>query len=143
MFLGQFEHSLDNKGRLTIPSKFRPELEDGLVVTRGLDNCLWIFARADWDVLAPKVAQLPTTNPAARNFSRFIFSQASDSAPDKQGRVLIPQQLRDFAGIDTDTVVIGTYSRIEIWSPERGNAIQEQVESNPEAYALQLQDLGI
>jgi MraZ protein len=143
MFLGQFDHSLDNKGRLTIPSKYRPELEDGLVITRGLDNCLWILARADWDELAAKVSKLPTTNPNARNFSRFLFSQASDTVPDKQGRVLIPQKLREFAGIDTDTVIAGVDNRIEIWSVERWNAMQEQVESNPEAYALQLQDLGI
>ena len=91
MFLGEFEHTIDGKGRLTIPAKFRDELASGVVVTRGLDGCLWAYSRSEWEKLSEKISQLPTTNPAARNFARFMFSSAFDSIPDRQGRVLVPR----------------------------------------------------
>ncbi len=143
MFLGNFEHTIDSKGRLTIPAKFRDELASGVVITRGLDGCLWAYNRAEWEKLAEKMAQMPTTNRAARNFSRFMFSGASDSIPDRQGRVLIPQNLRDYAGIENDTVVIGAMNRVEIWNPEKWNQVLAEVEGDPDAFVSQLQDLGI
>lgn len=143
MFLGEFEHTIDGKGRLTIPAKFRDELESGVVVTRGLDGCLWAYSRGEWETLAEKIAQMPTTNPAARNFSRFMFSSAFDSIPDRQGRILIPQNLRDYAGIDNETVVIGVMNRVEIWSPDRWTSIVAEVEEDPDEFVSQLQDLGI
>ena len=97
MFLGEFSHNLDDKGRLTIPAKFRDELAGGLVITRGLDRCLFVFPRQGWDNLAQKIAALPLTQRNARNFSRLMFSGAADFIPDRQGRVLIPQGLRDYA----------------------------------------------
>ncbi len=143
MFLGEFEHTIDDKGRLTIPAKFRPELEGGLVVTRGLDGCLWAYSRAEWEILAEKIAKMPTTNPAARNFARFMFSSAFDSVPDRQGRVIIPQNLRDYAGIENESVVIGVMNRVEIWKPEKWSEVVNAVEEDPEAIVAQLQDLGI
>lgn len=143
MFLGEFEHTIDDKGRLTIPAKFRPELEGGIVVTRGLDGCLWAYSRAEWEILAEKIAKMPTTNPAARNFARFMFSSAFDSVPDRQGRVIIPQNLRDYAGIENETVVIGVMNRVEIWKPEKWSEVVNTVEDDPEAIVSQLQDLGI
>ncbi|MEW5957234.1 MAG: division/cell wall cluster transcriptional repressor MraZ [Chloroflexota bacterium] len=143
MFFGEFEHTIDGKGRLTIPAKFRDELESGVVVTRGLDGCLWAYTRSEWEQVAEKISQLPATNPNARNFARFMFSSASDSIPDRQGRVLIPQNLRDYAGINSDTTIIGVMNRIEIWSPDRWKSIISQVEGDPDSFVSQLADLGI
>ena len=143
MFLGNYEHTIDDKGRLTIPSKFREELEGGVVVTRGLDGCLWAFSRSEWEILAEKISSLPTTNQAARNFARLMFSNASDSIPDRQGRVLIPQSLRDYAGIDNETILIGVMNRVEIWNPAKWSEVAVKVEEDQEAIAAQLEDLGI
>jgi MraZ protein len=143
MFLGEYAHTIDDKGRLTIPAKFRDELEGGVVVTRGLDGCLWAYGRSEWENLAEKIGKLPTTNEAARNFSRFMFSGAFDSVPDRQGRILVPQNLRDYAVIQEDTVIIGVMNRLEIWNPARWSKVVTQVEQDPAAMAAQLQDLGI
>lgn len=142
MFLGEFAHSVDDKGRLTIPAKFRDELESGVVITRGLDGCLWAFSRAEWEKLAEKVAALPTTNSTARDFTRFMFSSASDSIPDRQGRVLIPQNLRTYAGITSESAVIGVMNRVEIWNPERWSEVFSNVEKNSDEIASQLNELG-
>lgn len=143
MFLGEFSHSIDDKGRLTIPAKFRDELESGVVITRGLDGCLWAYGRSEWETLAEKIAKLPTTNPAARNFSRFVFSSAFDSIPDRQGRILLPQNLRDYAGIHNETIIIGVKSKLEIWNPAKWSEVVTAVEQDTEAIVAQLQDLGI
>jgi len=143
MFLGEFSHTIDDKGRLTIPAKFRDELESGVVITRGLDGCLWAYGRSEWEALAEKIAKLPTTNPAARNFSRFVFSSAFDSIPDRQGRILLPQNLRDYAGIQNETIVIGVKSKLEIWNPAKWSEVVTTVEQDTEAIVAQLQDLGI
>ena len=143
MFLGEFAHTIDDKGRLTIPARFRDELESGVVVTRGLDGCLWAYSRFEWEQLAQKITQMPTTNQAARNFSRFMFSSAFDSIPDRQGRILVPQNLRGYAGIQNETVVIGVMNRLELWNPEKWAQVVAEVEEDPEAIVAQLQDLGI
>lgn len=144
MFLGEFDHTLDNKGRLTIPAKFREELESGLVVTRGLDKgSLWILPQAEWDILAEKVSSLPTTNRNARNFARYIFSQAADLVPDKQGRVLIPQNLRAYAGIDSEVVITGMKTRLEVWNPGQWREVWVEIEENPDEFAAQFEELGI
>jgi MraZ protein len=143
MFLGEFGHNIDDKGRLTIPAKFRDELEGGLVITRGLDGCLWAYPRFEWEKLAQKISQMPTTSQAARNFARFMFSSAFDSIPDRQGRVIIPQNLRDYAGIQNETTVIGVMNRVEIWQPTTWNEVFSKVEQDPEAIVAQLQELGI
>ena len=143
MFLGEYEHTVDDKGRLTIPAKFREELEGGVVITRGLDGCLWAYTRSEWEVLAEKISKLPTTNPAARDFARFMFANAFDSIPDRQGRVLIPQNLRDHADIQNETVVIGVMNRVEIWRPDKWAEVSNRVGQDTDAVAAQLQDLGI
>lgn len=143
MFLGEYSHTIDDKGRLTIPAKFRDELESGVVITRGLDGCLWAYGRSEWDVIAAKVAQLPSTNPAARDYSRFMFSGAFDSIPDRQGRVLLPQKLRDYAKIEDETIIIGINNKLEIWSPARWDEVVNRVEQAAEDMAAQLRDLGI
>lgn len=143
MFLGEFAHTIDDKGRLTIPAKFREDLASGVVITRGLDGCLWAYSRSEWEQLAEKISRLPTTNPAARNFSRFMFANAFDSIPDRQGRVLIPQNLRDYANIESDTIIIGVMNRLELWNPTQWGDVLAAVEEDPEAIVAQLQDLGI
>jgi MraZ protein len=143
MFLGEFSHTIDDKGRLTIPAKFRDELESGVVITRGLDGCLWAFGRSEWEVMAEKIAKLATTKEAARNFARFMFSSAFDSIPDRQGRILLPQNLRDYAGIQNETIVIGVMNKLEIWNPAKWTDVVTTVEQDTEAIVAQLQDLGI
>lgn len=143
MFLGEFSHTIDDKGRLTIPAKFRDELESGVVITRGLDGCLWAYGRSEWEELAEKIAKLPSTNQAARNFSRFMFSSAFDSIPDRQGRILLPQPLRDYAGIQNKTIIIGVKNKLEIWNPAKWTEVVTAVEQDTEAVVAQLQDLGI
>ncbi len=143
MFLGEFSHNLDEKGRLTIPAKFRDELATGLVITRGIDRCLSVYPRQVWESLAERIAQLPLSQRHARNFNRHMFSGAADFIPDRQGRVLIPQGLRNYAGLDSEAVVIGLYDRLEIWKPENWSTIRDEVEEDPESIAEQLQELGI
>jgi len=141
MFLGEFEHTIDDKGRLTIPAKFREPLVDGIVITRGLDKCLWAYTRSEWEALARQIAKMPSTNRPARNLARFMFSSAFDSNLDRQGRVLITQNLRDYAGITHETVIIGVMNRIEIWNPDKWHAVIEEVEESPDDMIAQLEDL--
>lgn len=143
VFLGEFSHTLDEKGRLTIPAKFRDELAGGLVVTRGIDHCLSVYPRQVWDGLAERIAQLPLTQRSARNFGRLMFSGAADFIPDRQGRVLIPQGLRDYARLDSEAIIIGLYDRLEIWNPDNWTNVKANVEEDPESIAEQLQELGI
>jgi MraZ protein len=143
VFLGEFSHTLDEKGRLTIPAKFRDELAGGLVVTRGIDRCLSVYPRQVWDGLADQIAKLPISQRSARNFGRLMFSGAADFIPDRQGRVLIPQGLRDYAGLDSEAIIIGLHDRLEIWNPGSWTNVKSNVEEDPESIAEQLQELGI
>ena len=143
MFLGEFSHTLDDKGRLTIPAKFRDELAGGLVITRGIDRCLSVFTRQGWQNLAERIAQLPLTQRSARDFGRLMFSGAADFIPDRQGRVLLPQGLREYSQLDGEAVIIGLYDRLEIWNPDTWANVKTAVEEDPESIAEQLQELGI
>ncbi|NLE45035.1 MAG: division/cell wall cluster transcriptional repressor MraZ [Chloroflexi bacterium] len=130
MFLGQFAHTIDEKGRLTIPARFRPELAAGLVVTRGIDRCLAIYPMAEWERLAGKVASLPMTDRYARAFRRLVFANASDAMPDRQGRVVIPPSLREQVGLSGEVIVTGLNNYIEVWSPEVWSRECERVEND-------------
>jgi MraZ protein len=143
VFLGEFSHALDEKGRLTIPAKFREELAGGLVITRGIDRCLSVYPRQVWDSLAEQITKLPLTQRSARDFGRLMFSGAADFIPDRQGRVLIPQGLRDYADLDSDAIIIGLFDRLEIWKPDNWTIVKANVEADPESIAEQLQELGI
>jgi transcriptional regulator MraZ len=118
MFLGRHAHTLDAKGRLAIPARFRDALADGLVLTRGIDRCLSLYPMATWRALAEKVSALPITDADARNFRRMVFAEAVDLALDGQGRILVPPELRRYAGLERDALVVGVDASIEIWSPE-------------------------
>lgn len=143
MFLGEFAHSIDNKGRLAIPAKFRLRLGEGAVVTRGLDGCLVIYPAEEWQGFAEKLDKLPSTQPDVRNYKRFIFSGATECDFDRQGRVLIPAFLREYAGLGETAVVIGQYSKVEIWNQERWDATRPKVEEDGEAIAERLSGLGL
>lgn len=143
MFLGEYEHTIDGKGRLTIPARFRAELAQGMVVTRGLDGCLLIYPLPEWEKLAAKVNGLPLTKKDARTFTRLIYSGATLCQPDRQGRILLPQYLREYANIDSQGVIIGLFSRLEIWNPQRWQEVRRKVEEEGDAIAEQLADLGI
>jgi MraZ protein len=130
MFLGEFVHTVDEKGRLTIPAKFRDDLATGLVITRGIDRCLAIFPLAEWKRLAERVSALPMTDRRARAFRRLVFANASDAIPDKQGRVLIPPRLREYAGVDSEVVLTGLNTYIEAWNPHAWSQERDRVEGD-------------
>lgn len=119
MFMGEYNHTIDAKGRLIIPAKFREVLGDEFVVTKGMDGCLFVFDTSEWQVFAEKLRSLPMIDKEVRQFTRFFLAGAASVEVDKQGRILLPSVLRDFAGITKDTVLIGVGSRIEIWSKDR------------------------
>ncbi len=119
MFMGEYNHTIDAKGRLIIPSKFREILGDTFVVTKGLDGCLFVYDNEEWKRFEEKLRALPITNKEARQFVRFFLAGATEAEVDKQGRILIPNVLREFAGLTKDVVLVGVGSRIEIWSRER------------------------
>ncbi len=116
MFLGTHEPKLDDKGRLVLPAKFREQLAEGLVITKGQERCLFAFPMAEFDRVTEALAQAPVTHRAVRDYSRVFFASASHEIPDKQGRVTIPPSLRTYAGLERDCVVIGANTRVEIWA---------------------------
>ena len=119
MLMGEYNHTIDAKGRLIVPSKFREALGDTFVVTKGLDGCLFVYDNEEWQAFEEKLRSLPITNKEARQFARFFLAGAAEVEVDKQGRILVPNILREFAQISKDVVLIGVASRIEIWSKER------------------------
>ena len=123
MFMGEYNHTIDAKGRLIVPSKFREVLGDTFVVTKGLDGCLFVYDNKEWNAFEEKLKSLPLTNKEARQFARFFLAGAAEVEVDKQGRILVPNILREFAQISKDVVLIGVASRIEIWSKERFEGI--------------------
>jgi MraZ protein len=143
MFLGRFEHTLDDKGRLTIPAKYRNTLATGVVITRGLDRCLYVMPSSEWDEIAAKVRTLSLLKKDARSFVRLLFAEATDSTPDKQGRVLIPAYLREYANLQDDVIVAGSYNRLELWNPDDYLQENARLQKDAEALAEQLSELGI
>ena len=119
MFMSEYNHTLDAKSRLIIPSKFREALGEEFVISKGMDGCLFVYANEDWKAFEEKLAELPMTNKDARKFARFFLSGADTVEVDKQGRVLIPSHLKEFAGLEKDVVLVGVGKRIEIWSKEK------------------------
>lgn len=143
MFRGEYNHSVDTKGRLIIPSKFRELLGEEFIVTRGLDGCLFVFPMKEWEEYEEKLRKLPTTNKNARSFVRFLTAGATSCEFDKQGRILIPATLRKFAEIEKDVVLAGLLNRIEIWSEEKWNQNNNYEEIDMDEIAGQLTDLGL
>ena len=119
MFMSEYNHTLDTKGRLIIPAKFREVLGEEFVISKGMDGCLFVYAGDDWNAFEQKLTSLPLINKEARQFARFFLAGAATVEVDKQGRILLPAALREFAGLEKDVVLVGVGSRVEIWSKER------------------------
>ena len=117
-FMGEYNHSIDAKGRIIVPSKFREKLGDRFIVTKGLDGCLWVFSTTEWETFSEKLTSLPVARRDARNFSRFFLAGATEAETDKMGRILLPQVLREYAKLEKDAVLIGAGTRVEIWNKE-------------------------
>ena len=141
MFMGEYNHSIDPKGRLIIPSKFREILGDEFVVTKGLDGCLFVFPNDEWQAFEEKLRALPMANKNARKFSRFFMVGATTCELDKQGRILLPSTLREFADLEKDVVLAGLLNRIEIWSKARWN--ENNTYDDMDDIAEQMMDLGL
>jgi len=143
MFLGEYEHSLDVKGRMAVPARFRALLGEGAVITRGFDHCLVIYPPDVWRSFAEPLDALPVTQPIATAVKRFIFAGAMECEFDKQGRVLVPSPLRGYAELSETVVVVGQYSRIEIWDRTRWQEISARAEEESGSIAEQLAGLGL
>lgn len=143
MFIGEYQHTIDSKGRLIMPSKFRDNLGAEFIMTKGLDNCLFVYPREEWNVLEEKLRTLPLTNRDARAFVRFFFSGATECILDKQGRILIPNNLREHANLAKDAIVIGVASRIEIWSKEEWDSYNNDDSLSYDSIAEKMAQLGI
>lgn len=143
MFIGEYQHSLDDKGRLAIPVKFRADFKQGAVVTRGLDNCLFLYTKSAWQELAFKLAKLPISQAKTRAFARLMLAGAMDVEIDNQGRILLPDYLRIFAGIKRTTVVAGLYDRVELWDATRWNNYKRTTEKESNKIAETLGELGV
>lgn len=142
MFMGEYRHNIDGKGRVIMPSRFREELGEQFVLTRGLDNCLFVYPMDEWSNLEGKLKELPFTKADARAFVRFFFSGAAEGALDRQGRVLLPSHLREYARLERDVVIIGVSSRVEIWSADEWSRYAQDAELSFEDIAEKIIDLN-
>jgi len=143
VFIGEYKHNLDEKGRLAIPTKFRADLLKGAVVTRGLDTSLFLFPKEEWDKLAEKLASLPLGQSSSRAFARLMLAGAMDVEVDKQGRVVLPEYLRTYAGLEKSVVIAGLFNRLELWDESTWNAYKSKMEEDAESVAEQLGELGV
>ncbi len=143
MFIGEYQHNLDDKNRLAIPAKFRLSLKQGAYVTRGFDNCLFLLTTKEWQKLVDKLAELPIGKAEARGFSRIMLAGAMDVKPDNLGRILIPDYLKKYAGIDKKVVVAGLNSRLEIWDEGKWQTYKAQIEKQADKLAETMGEMGI
>jgi MraZ protein len=143
MFIGEYQHTIDAKGRIIIPSKFRDGLGDIFIVTKGLDKCLFAYSIEEWAAIEQKLKSLPLSQKDARAFVRFFFAGATECEVDKQGRILVPNNLREYAGLEKDAVSIGVSTRVEIWSKEQWDKYNDDSDLNYEEIAEKLINLGI
>ena len=143
MFIGEYHHTIDEKGRVAIPVKFRKELFNGAVVTKGLDACLFLYPLSEWESQAVQIAKLSITRSDNRAFNRHMLSGAMDIEMDKQGRVVIPDYLRQFGGINKKVVITGLYNRIEVWDAEKWEQYKQTTEAESNAIAERMGEMGI
>ena len=141
--MGEYMHSIDAKGRVILPADFRSELGESFIITKGLDNCLFIYTTSEWENLSDKLKQLPLAKAEARAFVRFFFSGARQLECDKQGRFLVPATLRAYAKLQKEVVLIGVSSRIELWGKEEWRKYNEEITPSVSSIAETLADLGI
>lgn len=142
MFMGQYNHSIDAKGRIIVPAKLRDELGDNFVVTRGLDNCLFVYSMEDWGVFEEKFSTLPLNNKDVRQVTRYFMSNAFTCEVDKQGRFILPNNLKSFAGLDKDIMLIGAGTHVEIWDKEKWDEYNQSFDDNMDEVVERMQSLG-
>ncbi len=140
--MGEFNHNVDSKNRIIIPSKLRESLGEAVIISKGLDGCLYIYPESEWKVFEEKLKSLPMTNKNARAFVRFFYSGATEINPDKSGRALIPKSLMEYANIKTEVVSVGMIDKVEIWSKEKWEEYNDS-ENNMDEIAEQMNELGI
>lgn len=143
MFIGEYHHAIDEKGRLAVPAKFRAAFARHAVVTRGLDNCLFLFTKKEWEKLATKLAALPIAQANSRAFARLMLAGAMDVELDGQGRVIVPDYLRGYADLGKKVVLAGLYNRLELWSEENWSLYKNNAEKTSGAIAEALGELGV
>lgn len=143
MFIGEYNHNLDDKGRLAIPAKFRNILKRGAVVTKGLDNCLFLYSKEQFEKIAQKFAALPLSQAKARAFARHMLAGAMDVEFDNQGRITLPEYLRSFSGLKKSIIIAGLYNHLEIWNESSWKKYKAESEKNSNAIAEELGDLGV
>ncbi|HZZ99266.1 MAG TPA: division/cell wall cluster transcriptional repressor MraZ [Candidatus Paceibacterota bacterium] len=143
MLIGEYKHTIDPKKRLSIPSKFRKELGEGAVITRGLDNCLFVFPSSYWRQLAEKLGNMPLVQQDSRSFARLLLSGAMEVEFDGLGRIVVPEYLKNYAGLGKTAVVAGLYTRLEIWDEKRWEQYKANLEKNSDSIAEKLGELGI
>lgn len=143
MLLGEYTHSIDQKGRVAVPAKFRSKISSGAILTRGLDNCLFLFGEKEWQALAEKLIALPLAQANSRAFTRLMLAGAMDVEIDTQGRILVPEYLRTYAGLGKQVVIAGLYNRIELWDAEAWAKYKQKTENQSQEIAEKLSDLGI
>lgn len=143
MFIGEYHHTIDEKGRLAVPNKFREDLSGGAVVTRGLDSCLVLYTRVEWEKIAARLANMPISQANTRAFARFMLAGAMDVECDKQGRIILPEYLRKYAKLGKEVVVAGLYNRLEIWNLKGWTGYTENTEKSSGDIAEHLGELGV
>ncbi|HHU48905.1 MAG: division/cell wall cluster transcriptional repressor MraZ [Caldicoprobacterales bacterium] len=143
MFIGEYQHTIDPKGRVFMPAKFREELGEKFVVTKGLDNCLFVYPDEEWQNLEQKLRTLPLTSKEARAFIRFFFAGAAECEADKQGRILIPANLREYASLEKELSIIGVSTRVEIWSRDAWESYNGESSLDQDAIIEKMAELGI
>lgn len=143
MLIGEYKHILDSKKRVAIPAKFRKELGRKIIITHGLDNCLWIYPTKSWEKVAEKLSGLSLGQADTRSFNRFMLAGAVEAEIDSIGRILIPDFLKEFAGLDTDVIMAGVYSRVELWNEKRWNENKRKVADKADGLAEKLGEIGV
>ncbi len=143
MLIGEYRHNLDDKKRLALPAGLRPKLGKKVVLTRGLDNCLFVYPLAQWQKLTEELEKLPMGQVDARNFSRFLFAGAVETELDSLGRILIPDYLKDFAGLKGKVVIVGVSRRVELWDEERWQENTSKIERQADLLAEKLGEIGL
>ena len=143
MFIGEYQHTIDEKRRTAIPSKMRRELGSGAVITRGIDNCLWVFPKKEWTVLAEKLSSLPLSDANSRAFSRLMLAGAMEVEFDGQGRALLPGYLRKYADLNKQAIIAGLYTRLEIWDKQKWQIYKDKTEKTTSEIAKHMSDLGV
>lgn len=143
MLIGEYKHTIDTKKRMALPAKFRKELGAEVVITRGLDNCLAVYPLKEWETISDKLGKLPEGQLEARGFARIKLAGAMAVELDQLGRILIPEYLKQYAGLAKNVVICGLYNRLEIWDSEKWNVYKEKVEKEVGDFASKLKELGI